>query len=192
MNEALKKRLVGAAVLAALTVIFVPMLIDEPAAPEPQIREIPEAPPLQPFASSMLNSEIERPQPVEVDLTVDQADELPPQPQISLSDTASEKSAASRPAQVTPAPAAKPAVRTGLKAWAVQVGSFSNADNAQKLVEKLRKAGFQVGDPERLDRRGKTLYRVRVGPTSNPDIAKGWLPKVNEVSGTKGAVVSFP
>ncbi len=47
MDESLKRRLVGAVVLVCLVVIFVPMLLDDEAVPEPEIRDsnIPPRPP---------------------------------------------------------------------------------------------------------------------------------------------------
>lgn len=44
MEEGLKKRLVGAAVLASLAVIFVPMLIEEPL-DKVELEKMPPAPP---------------------------------------------------------------------------------------------------------------------------------------------------
>jgi DedD protein len=46
MEEGLKKRLIGAAVLAALAVIFVPMLFEEPPPPEPELAPLPPRPPV--------------------------------------------------------------------------------------------------------------------------------------------------
>ena len=41
MDEGLKKRLIGAAVLASLAVIFVPMLFEEPPARPPPLPPLP-------------------------------------------------------------------------------------------------------------------------------------------------------
>ena len=57
---------------------------------------------------------------------------------------------------------AKPGSR-GLPAWVVQIGSFSQEDNARGLIKKLRAAGH-AAFIEKLHRDGKTIYRVRVGP----------------------------
>ncbi len=74
----------------------------------------------------------------------------------------------------------------------VQVGSFSNRDNAMKLVRKLRKAGLQVRDPERIELRGKTLYRVQVGPVLDRKRAQALLPRVDRVTGTHARVRAYP
>lgn len=176
MEEGLKRRLVGAAVLASLAVIFVPMLIEEPAITQPELLQVPVAPQAEPFDSSMLREEVVRPQPVPLVQT--------PQPEV-------ESPEAEAPPEPIPAAQAE-APRAGLTAWVVQVGSFSSEDNASKLVDKLRKAGFQTPAPERVELRGKVLYRVRVGPMVDKDKAEELLPKINRISGTKGLVSRYP
>ena len=47
--------------------------------------------------------------------------------------------------------------------WVVQLGSFSSQQNARQLADKVGGSGFPVFLME-LDRSGKKLYRVRVGP----------------------------
>lgn len=47
--------------------------------------------------------------------------------------------------------------------WVVQVGTFGQKDNADRLIAKLRASGYEAfASPS--DRAGRTLYRVRVGP----------------------------
>ncbi|MBT8444311.1 MAG: SPOR domain-containing protein, partial [Gammaproteobacteria bacterium] len=65
-----------------------------------------------------------------------------------------------------PAPEVKPAsAPSALLAagWVVQLGSFSSLANAQGLADKTRAKGFQSYLMP-IERSGKTLYRVRVGP----------------------------
>jgi DedD protein len=47
--------------------------------------------------------------------------------------------------------------------WVVQVGTFSNASNADKLVARLRLESL-TAYKEELNRSGSVVYRVRVGP----------------------------
>jgi DedD protein len=47
--------------------------------------------------------------------------------------------------------------------WIVQVGSFSSADNADKLVARLRLESM-TAYKEEVSSSGATIYRVRVGP----------------------------
>ena len=181
VDEGLKKRLVGAAVLASLVVIFVPMLIDDPAGPEPELRAIPPAPPDKDFASSMLSEEVTPPKPLPTKRL-----ELQPQPFVE-----SQETSPAAEQQQAPDKTATPTPRPGLTAWVVKVGSFANSKNAKTLVQKLRKAGFQSPDPERIELNGKVLYRVTVGPMVSKQKAQDLLPKINKISGTKGQVARF-
>jgi DedD protein len=50
--------------------------------------------------------------------------------------------------------------------WAVQVGAFGSAASASKLIGELRRDGFTAFEAP-LNRAGKTLHRVRVGPEAD-------------------------
>jgi len=171
MDEHLKKRLVGAAVLTSLAVIFIPMLLDDRKSVPQALPEIPARPPIQDFASSMLTEEVPAVVPIRPRVMVEEEAKSPPVKQ--------------KPDKVVPP-------RTGLSAWVVQVGSFSSRDNATKLAQKLRKAKFQTPDPESVEIRGKRLWRVRVGPMVDKVLAERILPKVNKVAGLKGRVTRYP
>ena len=54
--------------------------------------------------------------------------------------------------------------------WAVQVGSFSSRDNAQRLASELRGRGL-LAFLSQIESDGKTLHRVRVGPQASRDEA---------------------
>jgi len=188
VDEGLKKRLVGATVLASLVVIFVPMLIDDPAEPPDEFQAIPPAPPKKDFASSMLSQEVIRPEPLPIKRPDVEQDPVP----VDLTKNPSASPGSAPESQPPPvAPPSEPGLpepRSGLVAWVVKVGSFSNRENAAALVEKLRKAGFQTPDAERVELRGKVLYRVKVGPMVRKEKAEQLLPKINQVSGTEGQV----
>jgi cell division septation protein DedD len=77
-----------------------------------------------------------------------------------------------KPVTVTPAPPKQPRVPDPISAepvsvpkagWVVQLGSFSSKQNARQLADEVGGQGFPAFLTE-LDRSGKTLYRVRVGP----------------------------
>jgi DedD protein len=178
MDEGLKKRLIGAAVLASLAVIFVPMLFEEPPSRPPPLPPLPSKPPVNDFASEMLREEVPAVTP------------LAPQSPPSEYRTDVSVESASAAAAVTSAPASEP--RTGLTAWVVQVGSFSSQQNAAKLVAKLREAKLPTPDPEPVDLRGKRYFRVRVGPVVERSEAEGMLERVNGIAGTKARVQQYP
>ncbi len=95
-----------------------------------------------------------------------------------------------RPAQPAPEPAPQPAGGTAAQpppsdAWSVQVGSFSQRDNAQALHKRLTAAGF-AAFVSRVVTDAGTLYRVRVGPVPDRPAADRLLEQVR-AAGHSGA-----
>ena len=173
MDDGLKKRLIGAAVLASLAVIFVPMLFEEPPARPPPLPPLPSKPPTTDFASEMLREEVPAVTP------------LAPRPPVE-----DEVEQAAPPVSTAKPPAPEP--RTGLTAWVVQAASLSSRENADKLVARLREAQLPTPDPELVDIKGKRYYRVRVGPVVERAEAEGLIDKVSEIAGTKAQVRQYP
>lgn len=175
MDDGLKKRLIGAAVLASLAVIFVPMLFEEPPTRPAPLPPLPSKPPISDFASEKLREEIPAITPL-----------APREPVVE----APASPVPAQPSETPEPPAAEP--RTGLTAWVVQVGSFSSRENAENLVAKLRAANLPTPDAELVDIRGKRYYRVRVGPVVERAEAQGMVDKVSSVAGTKVQVRQYP
>ena len=160
LDERLKQRLIGAIVLVALAVIFIPMILDggrEKTLP-PFGQAIPDKPPV------LKKLESAAPKPVEA---------VPPpamvQRQLVDQHTAALKAEAASPTPTT-APAktnetsSKSSIeKKGVKAWVVQVGSFAQRKNALALRDKLRKHKYQAF-VEAVKTNGSWTYRVRVGP----------------------------
>jgi len=104
----------------------------------------------------------------------------------------------SRP-EAKPAPESKPVPETktatapakpaasAQKGWLVQVGAFSQPDNARRLYEKLRQKGYSaILDPPN-PQKGKTV-RVEVGPYKDADAAKVAQARIQREFGIKGVV----
>jgi DedD protein len=80
-------------------------------------------------------------------------------------------------------PAALPASRAG--AWAVQLGAFRTVDEANKVRDRARGAGF-VAYVDKVDAEGGTLWRVRAGPETergNADKLKGRIREKLKIDG---------
>jgi DedD protein len=138
MDLRLKHRLVGAVVLIAVGVIFIPMLLDgPPPAPEPvTLERIPPAP---------------------------GADHVPRRVDLELPPPAGAGTAAAPPA--SPSPTAPADGTDGpAEAWVIQIGSFSQADNARALRDRLRQEGYAAFDERITGADGKPTTRVRIGP----------------------------
>lgn len=73
--------------------------------------------------------------------------------------------------------------------WVVQVGSFSNASNAERLVKQLRADGLSAYQETRTSS-GSPIFRVRVGPFLERDEALRIRQKLSENSSIDGVVMS--
>jgi DedD protein len=176
LEERLKQRLIGAAVLVALVVIFVPMLIDEPIDSKLVAdHDIPE----KPAALLKPSPEILPPVPAaKIDKRDGVPDKVPvaskPPPPDPLTDTTADKSERRSPS-----------------AWMIQVASLSVRKNAQKLVANLKKSDM----PAQFDRvqiEGKTLYRVRVGPEVDFKTAERIVEQIKRKFKLKSKVMRYP
>jgi len=212
-----RHRIVGAVILVALAVIFLPMLLsDRPPAPAPNTvtsAPVPEnraVPAPSPSADSRSTGGTHMPEsgkpsgrrtvtiPVEPVGTVKGI--ASPQP------VKSEVPAASATAKSTPAPKAetknetKPEVksRTAVatskpvareKGWFVQVGVFSQLENAKRLQERIRQKGYDVRIDPSAPAAGKPV-RVEVGPYRHASDAKSAATRIQNELGIKGLVRS--
>ncbi len=188
MDEQVKKRLVGAAVLVSLAVIFVPMLFDDAARIEAPVfpSRIPEppAPDSTPFSSAHV---------AETTLPALPEPEPEPSPEpLPASPPAKQSAPAAAPPAVKGTPEkGVPATGIGLRAWVIQVGSFSDRGNAMEVVKKLRAAGFDTLIEE-AQVSGKTVFRVRVGPEADRVRAQALLPQIKATVGLDGSIRRYP
>ncbi|MDX1569263.1 MAG: SPOR domain-containing protein [Xanthomonadales bacterium] len=87
--------------------------------------------------------------------------------------------------------AATPEPTETASGWMVQVGSFSEQDNAEALRDELREAGF-VAHSDRIDVDGVVRYRVRVGPEIRRADAEALQDRLRQDMNLNGLVVSHP
>ena len=166
MDIRLKQRLVGAVVLVALGVIFIPMVLQPPEQVQGPDTDIP-AQPAEDF-KDRLATPVPTPAP-----TLDQ----PPRQVVAPPDAASPATPASAPAVETPQTTAElsnaeaevpvpdqaPTAAAGPETWVVQVGVFSQEANAQALAKTLRAKGYSTF-VERFAGKTSPNFRVRLGP----------------------------
>jgi DedD protein len=93
-------------------------------------------------------------------------------------------------ADVVPATPASAAPESATGMWAVQLGSFSNQANAERLAADLRKSGY-AAFLSQLDTSSGSLHRVRVGPQKDRESAETVAGKLSG-AGHKGQVVPHP
>lgn len=196
MDRALKERIIGAAVLVVFVVLVVPVFLDGP----PQSGEIvSERVPLPGQAAEgetrtvVLDRDRDEPVPVPAPVTEPEAEqaqpvqpESKPEPEPETTPEPEPKPEPAKPAAQQPAPAGDSP--TGM--WAVQLGSFGNQQNAERLAADLRKQGF-AAFLSQLSTGSGELHRVRIGPQKDRESAEAMAERLAK-AGHKGQVVPHP
>ena len=75
--------------------------------------------------------------------------------------------------------------------WAVQLGAFTTAEDANKLLGRLRTAGF-AGFVDKFNAEEKTLWRVRVGPEVDRANVEKLRDRIKDKLKLDGMIVSQP
>ena len=184
MRQKLKERLVGAALLALIGVVFIPMLLSGPVDPATISTSIPKRPAYEPLPRLQpLPLEEIVPGPGAKTEKAENRDDSGQRLGMaalrapSAADIAAEKGLAAlqdgpekpekavKSEQATAsAGAAPPAGRqVGLSAWVVQLGAFDSQEKADQLQRRLKQAGFRAF-MEPVTGNQQAAYRVRVGP----------------------------
>ena len=196
MDRALKERIIGAAVLVVFVVLVVPVFLDGP----PQSGEIvSERVPLPGQAAEgetrtvVLDRDRDEPVPVPAPVTEPEAEqaqpvkpESKPEPEPETTPEPEPKPEPAKPAAKQPAPAGDSP--TGM--WAVQLGTFGNQQNAERLAADLRKQGF-AAFLSQLSTGSGELHRVRIGPQKDRESAEAMAERLAR-AGHKGQVVPHP
>ena len=214
LNDGVKQRIVGALVLAALAVIFLPTLFDREGARYIDVTsQIPPAPDIKPIT-------IAEPQPVEG------VEPAPPVEEVFQPDFVEQKSPAPDPESVSlenPQPAEPEAVAAVPKAaseaeqvqkpeaspqvqlpaeetqlddkglpegWVVQVGAYKESASAERMRDKLMDAGFRAYT-RAVDTPKGRLVRVFVGPKLSRVDAQSEKQKLDELLKTETLILRY-
>lgn len=214
LDKAYKQRMVGALVLVALAVIFLPMLfsrqdeqrqvtVDAPAAPQ-----APAVPPVQVESVAVPEPQALPQEPVPSDEELAEEPAAPSAP-IAPAPTAPVAAMPSKPAAaptpVPAAPAVKPAPTQPITAapkpdttqsrvdanglsvsWSVQLASLTSRESAEKLQKNLRSQGYNA-----YIRSADGKNRVFVGPLIERAEADRLRDLLNRQQNLKGFVVRF-
>ena len=184
LDSAYKQRMVGALVLVALAVIFLPMLfsredeqrqvvVEAPAAPQvPVVPQVQVEPVVVPEPQVLPEEE---PVPTDAEVAAQTAPSMPVQPSVPVVKPAPTPVVAAKPAAPAPAPkpvAPQPAAPgkpdvgqsridpNGLPiSWSIQLASLANRESAEALQKKLRAQGYNA-----YIRSADGKNRVFIGP----------------------------
>lgn len=199
MDHELKQRLIGAIVITALAAIFLPMLFDDPieesgqmvnelALPEPPVAEFSEtADKLPDFNQTQI--ELPEQEPVieepEDEYIVENIDEPEPEP-----------ASVQLPPKIkqtvpdNPVPAKVLDNESGMVRWFIQLGSFSQKENAEALKAKLAEQGFPIViENIKVLNKGR-VYRLKAGPLLDKERAKTMQIKLDRLNNSKSLLIS--
>jgi DedD protein len=220
MERALKERIVGAIVLVALAVLVVPVFLDGPPPKDEIHTERVPLPGQNDQKTQTVVLDRQRSEPVPAQATATAADDgtqateeldsagdgtsaAPVTATVGAPDSDVQHAAADPPEAQSAdpaAPAPEPAASRGVTVqaatspttgmFAVQLGSFSSKDNAEKLAAELRRQGF-AAFLSQLDADAGQLHRVRVGPQKDRQAAESMAARLAS-AGHKGQVVTHP
>lgn len=197
-DRALKERIIGAIVLVIFAVLVVPVFLDGPSDEQETISE----------AVTLPGQNSQDRQQKTIVLDRDRSEPVPatraPSPTAGTSPEQADSTPVETPVQQpvvtieaddSPAPSPTPAEEapattstTGM--WAVQLGSFSNQENAERLAATLRDQGY-AAFLSQLQTGSGALHRVRIGPQKDRESAEAIAAQLGK-SGHNGQVVPHP
>lgn len=173
LNNGAKQRILGAAVLAALGVLFLPVLLQRPDMPTVDTRsQIPSMPESLKSASPEVTV-VPAPAPQK---TPDDVFSVEPISPAVTNPSTVVVGTSDRPARATssvsrPATSTSTAVGGAPQGWVIQVASYVSESSAQGLVNRLLKKQFRAYS-KAVNSAGKPRYRVYVGPYLQKEMAK--------------------
>ena len=184
MTEDLKKRLIGASVLASLAVIFIPMLLEEDTVIDRNIYTS-NIPPKTQTIELAPDSEIREMEKMQSEADFGTTIKPVKNTEVTEIDTSAAPGEKANPV----AKPLKP--RVGLSSWMIQVASFASRDNAQRVVDQLRKASYDT-HLETAQVKNRKVYRVRVGPEIDRKNADKIAAQISKKFFVKARVIRYP
>jgi len=187
IDESLRNRIVGASVVTFLAMIFLPMLLNDPKEDDSQIelltipKKLADSPSL---TATILPDNVND---VVGDIAMQTVKDDALQPLV----TASKKNL---PGDDKPKKLLSPVLNTPIsdslqaERWFIQVASFNREENAVAFRDKLRGQGFAAIVSTAL-LKGRTVYRLRVGPELSKQRAKVIKMKLNQLNNVKSIVI---
>lgn len=170
MDSPLLQRIVGAVVLVALGVIFIPILLDGSGyrlrhQHDIIFKPIPKFPPISQKQVARIPSPLQK-----------------------MQQTIQHKPLQKKTAEKIPGQADRGT--KSIHAFALQVGTFKDNENAEKLRDRLRKAGYVSFIIPAVEKNSKN-YKVQIGPELEKSLLLKIKGKVKKKFGLDGYVVNY-
>ncbi|MEN8822564.1 MAG: SPOR domain-containing protein [Abyssibacter sp.] len=112
-----------------------------------------------------------------------------PTPPVQPAEPAQQGSQAPSQTTTRPAPRAAPAKPTATQGWMVRIASFGDAANAQRMVQRLRDAGY-TPSTETVTVANRSYTRVQVGPYASEREARSAQTALKAKVGESGQVIA--
>jgi DedD protein len=159
----LQQRIVGAIVLVTLGVIFIPALLDGSGYRSRQVKdiEVKEKPEFPPLTQKVV-------EPIPTPLEKNKQD-------LAVVHKADPEQLHEKP----------------VKTFALQVGTFGSNENAQKMCDDMKKAGYAAFVHESTSK-GKTSYKVRIGPELDRRVLEKLRQDINKSQKIDSYIVNHP
>ena len=211
LDKGLKQRIVGALVLLALAIIFLPMLlsrqdesrhvvVEAPAMPQaPAMPEVTQEPVSVPEPQLLPDEPVPSEQPATTPAPLPTAPVATAAPTTPIAPAPSAPKAPAQPAQLAVAPTAPAASATPPAAapsrldanslpisWSIQLASLSSRASAESLQKTLRSQGYNA-----YIRSAEGMNRVFVGPLIERAEADRLRDQLTKQQKLKGFVVRF-
>jgi DedD protein len=199
MDTPSKERLVGAMIFVVLIVLLVPEILSGP-------HHVASTPAAGSTANSLTRTyTIDLGNPVKPTLATaahTKPPPLPPPQVVTPSPAESSVPTSTQSASITvpgaPTSASAPTASTAAPAnpasnkesWGAQLGSFSKAENAERLAATLRAKGYRAFVSP-IGAGSHVLHRVRVGPEPTRDAAQTLITRLKR-DGANASVVTIP
>ncbi len=163
MEVPLQQRIVGAIVLVTLGVIFIPALLDGSGYRSRQVQdiEVKEKPEFPPLTQKSVT-------PISTPLEANKLEQV--------------KARQADPDQAHDKP---------VKSFALQVGTFSSNENAEKMRDEMREAGY-TAYIQKSTSKGISSYKVRIGPELERSVLEKIKKEVKKSHKIDSYVVNHP
>jgi DedD protein len=188
MDRALKERIIGAVVLVCVVVLVVPVFLDGRPSNNETVSKVVPLPGQEQQETQTIVLDRDRQNPVPAVSGNGRKTAATQAPEAGQAAATQPPASAQQPPDPPTEPRQATASATGM--WAVQLGSFGDQQNAERLAAELRAQGF-AAFLSKLAAASGDLHRVRIGPQKDREAAEAVAARLAE-AGHKGQVVPHP
>ncbi|MDH5628848.1 MAG: SPOR domain-containing protein [Gammaproteobacteria bacterium] len=198
MENSLKQRIVGAIVLVALAVVFLPAILKDKPRQEDFNSKIPEKP--KTLTEYTLSDEIKnKNNALQQHLdTVEKLEQRTPQQQLpkddleQLNEKVNSETVNKSDNSVADSKRSANTKETFVDAaWVIQLASFSSKNNADNMVERLKVKGYKSYTRTALNNKNVSVHRVFVGPYIEKEKAEADKLAVEHETRLKGLLIKY-